>query len=176
MSKLVIDDPSSSVQLSEETSYRGISNYSKNNMVLKTNAMKQLRTHLSFTQLRFHCNKQQGRTFHVTTAANRSGEAVVQYFSGQTRVQPSSCNSFLRMEDDNSKLSAQCEKWGYDGEENAGKWGHYNSRGPNRLYNRMAFIYNERYWRFYNGRQRCDDGGSDISPISAGDFWKIYVR
>ena len=33
-----------------------------------------------------HCSKQQGRTFHVTTAANSSGESVVQYFSGQTNT------------------------------------------------------------------------------------------
>ena len=38
---------------------------------------------LPFIQLRFHCNKQQGLTYHVTTVTNISGEAAVQYFSGQ---------------------------------------------------------------------------------------------
>ena len=52
------------------------------------NAVKELRKQLSFSQLRFHCSKQQGRTFHVTTVANSSGEAVVQYFSGQTAIFP----------------------------------------------------------------------------------------
>ena len=28
------------------------------------------------------CSKKNGRTFHVTTADNITGEAVVQYFSG----------------------------------------------------------------------------------------------
>ena len=39
-------------------------------------------TGLSFTQLRLYCSKKNGRTFHVTTADNITGEAVVQYFSG----------------------------------------------------------------------------------------------
>ena len=46
-------------------------------MVLTKTAMNELRTHLSFTQLRFHCSKNNGRTFHVTTANNSAGEAVV---------------------------------------------------------------------------------------------------
>ena len=84
--------------------------------------MKELRTHLSFTQLRFHCSKQQGRTFHVTTVTNSSGEAVVQYFSGQTDVQPDACGSFVRMENDNSRLAGVCHQWGYqDGVHNVGK-------------------------------------------------------
>ena len=43
-------------------------------------ALKELRSHLSFTQLRFHCSRKQGRTFHVTTVSNITGEAEVQYF------------------------------------------------------------------------------------------------
>ena len=62
-------------------------------MVLTKTAMNELRTHLSFTQLRFYCSKNNDRTIHVTTAANSIGEAVVQYFSGQTDVQPASCGS-----------------------------------------------------------------------------------
>ena len=81
-------------------------------MVLTKDAMNELRTHLSFTQLRFHCSKLQGRTFHVTTVANRTGEAVVQYFSGQTNVQPVSCGLFVSMRNDNSGLTGNCEKWG----------------------------------------------------------------
>ena len=74
-------------KVSIETSYRGISG---DQMVLTKDAMNELRTHLPFTQLRLHCSKLQGRTFHVTTAANKTGEAAVQYFSVST------CNVFLR--------------------------------------------------------------------------------
>lgn len=94
-----------------ETSFRWISNFANNKMGITLSAMKELRSHLSFTQLRFHCSKQLGRTFHVTTATNSSGEAVVQYFSGQTDVLPPSCNSFERMNGDNSRLALQCDRW-----------------------------------------------------------------
>ena len=73
--------------------------------------MKELRTHLSFTQLRFHCSKNKGRTLHLTTASNSSGEAVVQYFSGQTDANPKACGSCVRMNDDNSMLAADCNQW-----------------------------------------------------------------
>ena len=93
---------SPSPKVSVETSYRGIG---KSHMVLQKSAMKELRTHLSFTQLRFHCRKKQGRTFHLVTAFNSSGEAVVQYFSGRTDEQPDACVSFVRLTLDNySKL------------------------------------------------------------------------
>ncbi|XP_078355622.1 uncharacterized protein LOC144640323 [Oculina patagonica] len=107
VSSVVIDSPSSPAQVPVETSYRGISS---SRMVLAKSAMQKLRTHLPFTQLRFHCSKQQGRTFHVTTVANSTGEAVVQYFSGQTDVQPDACGSFVRMDDDNSRLAGVCNK------------------------------------------------------------------
>ena len=73
--------------------------------------MNELRTHLSFTQLRFHSSEKNGRTFNVTTADNITGEALAQYFSGQTDVQPASCGSNVRMENDNSELAGVCQKW-----------------------------------------------------------------
>ena len=73
--------------------------------------------------MRFHCSKQHGRTFHVTTVANSTGEAVVQYFSGQTDVMPHSCNSFHTMDDDSSKAAEVCKKWGVKNDvKNVGKW------------------------------------------------------
>ena len=101
------------LQLSVKPSYRGIGSYRNKTTVLTKSAMNELWTHLSFTQLRFHCRKQKpGRTFHVTTVSNSIGEAVVQYFSGQTDVLPPSCNSFFKMDDDNSKAARVCEDWG----------------------------------------------------------------
>jgi len=50
---------------------------------------------------------------HDITAANSTGEAVVQYFSGQTDVQNDSCGSFVRVENDNSRLAGDCDQWGY---------------------------------------------------------------
>ena len=164
-----------SLQLSVETSYRGIGSYHNNKTVLTKSAMKELWTHLSFTQMRFHCSKQQGRTFHVTTVTNSIGEAVVQYFSGQTDVLPSSCNSFVTMDDDNSEAVKTCEDWGVENNvKKVGKWsgsGHDESR----LYKYTFFVWYAYHWLIWpeGRRMECDDfkGG-----VSAGDFWKIYVR
>ena len=128
-----------SLQLSVETSYRGVGSYHNNKTVLTKSAMNELWTHSPFTQMRFHCSKQQGRTFHVTTVANSTGEAVVQYFSGQTDVMPHSCNSFVTMDDDNSKTAEVCKKWGVEyGVQNVGKW---SGSGINetRLYHYICF-------------------------------------
>ncbi|PFX31885.1 hypothetical protein AWC38_SpisGene3327 [Stylophora pistillata] len=166
----------SSVPLLFETSYHAISKYQKNNILLTKTAMNELRTHLNFTQLRFHCSKRLKRTFHVTTAANSFGEAVVQYFSGQIDVLPYSCESFVRMEDDNSELANVCQKWGFEGNKkhNVGKWSS-SKRNENRLYDHVVIVYATYHWNIQPSQQRfeCDDYKH---AVSAGDFWKIYVR
>ena len=136
--------------------------------------MNELRTHVSFTQLRFHCSKQKGRTFHVTTVANSTGEAVVQYFSGQTDVQPDACGSFVRMENDNSRLAEVCRQWEFNGTSYyIGKWGH--ARNQDRLYYDSAFEKSLYHWLLTpNGaRWECDDLKVGVS---SGDFWKVFVR
>ena len=163
----MIDTSFSLPKLSVETSYRGVGSYHDNKMFLTKSAMNELWTHLSFTQLRFHCSKQQGRTFHVITVANSTGEAVVQYFSGQTDVNPDACGSFVRMKNDNSRLAGACDRW------RCGKWG--RRRDEDRLYYGAVRIVHEYYWsmRADNSILRCDDY---YSEVSAGDFWKVYVR
>ena len=137
--------------------------------------MNELETHLSFTQLRFHCSKQQGRTFHVITAANITGEAVVQYFSGQTDVRPNACGSFVRMEDDNSRLAQVCEKWGSANATLHGinKWS--ITTDEDRLYNHVVIVWYQYHWLVSPNLKRfeCDDF---FVGVSTGDFWKIYVR
>ena len=124
-----------------EQTYRGISNYTNNQMGIIKRATKQLRSHLGFSQLRFYCSKQQGRT-----AANSSGEAVVQYFSGQTDVLPAACGSFQRMDDDDSQLAVTCDQWGTEGNQYVGKWGHYNKTGQHQMYNHAAFVAFKYHW------------------------------
>ena len=119
------------LQFSEESSYHEISKCHNKSLLLTTDAMKELRTHLSFTQLRFHCRKNKGRTFHLTTAGNSSGEAVVQYFSGQTDANPKVCGSFVRMNDDNSKLAADCNQW------RDKQWG-YPFKGKGEIYSLLV--------------------------------------
>ena len=158
-------------QASVETSYRGIN---RSLMILTKSAMNELRTHLPFTQLRFHCSKQQGRTFHVTTVANSTGEAVVQYFSGQTDIQPDACGSFVRMGDDNSRLAGVCNIWGKEnGVYKVGKWGH--DQDQDRLYIFPAFTVGLYHWWISPGHAPCCDDNHP-SGHSVGDFWKVFVR
>ena len=142
-------------------------------MFLTKSAMNELRAHLPFTQLRFHCKKQLGRAFHLTTVSNSTGEAVVQYFSGETDVRPDACGSFVRMDDDNSRLAGMCDKWGY----NSGRWGINLADRESRLYNHAAFVSGNYHWLLIRAGDRlrweCDDIFSDVST---GDFWKVFVR
>jgi len=163
----VVMKSSSPPYLPVKTSYRGISS---KQMLLTKSAMNELRSYLNFTQLRFNCRKQQGFTFHITTVANSSGEAVVQYFSGQTDVQPDACGSFVKMSDDNSRLARACQKWGYP----VGKWGYIMDE--DRLYNHPVFILNAHHWiERWEGRWECDDR-IPIANLSPGDYWKVFVR
>ena len=166
----MVDSPSSPSGLSVEASYRGVGSYHNNKTFLTKNAIKELWTHLSFTQLRFHCSKQQGRTFHVTTVTNSTGEAVVQYFSGQTNVQPDACGSFVRMENDDSKLAGACDQWGYWDD---GKWGWRRRRDS--LYYFPAGCYPYYWYLRTDGLDlRCDDHYH--TEVCTGDFWKVFVR
>ena len=130
--------------------------------------MKELRTQLSFTQLRFHCSKNKGRTLHLTTAANSSGEAVVQYFSGQTDANPKACGSFVRMNDDNSKLAADCNQW------REKEWG-YSYKGKDR-FRVVAYVSGKYYWYLVRSVWECDDVDSRAEYLSTGDFWRVFVR
>ena len=144
-------------------------------MIIASSAINELRSHVPFTQLRFHCNKQHGRTIHMVTAANSAGEAVIQYFTGQTETMPASCGSFVRMKDDNSYLTQHCDKWGRgnDGQYYSGTWSH---QGVRELYDHPAFIVSLFHWvtRPDENRWECDDDYS-IQP-SSGDFWRVFVR
>ena len=71
----------------------------------------------------------------MTTVSNSTGEAVVEYFSGQTDVRPDSCGSFQRMEDGNSKLVIECYSWNNDG-----KWGFNGGDVERRLYRFAARV------------------------------------
>ena len=157
--------------ISVESSFRGIT---KSQMFLSNSAMNQLRSFLSFTQLRFYCRKQ--RTFHVMTAKNNAGEAVVQSFSDETNVEPLSCGSYVRMADDNSYLARQCSRWGYNnGAYFVGRWGHFGLGKQGRLYDHSAFVgYAYHFLTMLDGsRWECDDYGAGVS---SGNFWKVFVR
>ena len=165
----------STVEASSKKSYRKISDHKSNKVLISISALKELRKHLPFTQLRFHCSKKLGRTFHVATVANNTGEAVIQYFTNLTDVLPESCGSFERMSDDNSTLSVSCGEWGYNQTAHVGKWGHIDGRGEYRLHRPAFMIMGKGRWFINSGHSLCDDKGNETA-LSQGDFWKIYVR
>ena len=170
-------------QLPLETSYRGIE---KNQTFFTQTAMKELRRLINFTQLRFHCKKQgRGRTFHIATVKNSSGEAVVQYFSGQTDVLPIACGSFYKMNTDDSELANKCQWWGKDKEKfKVGKWGGYKidstlgkDQKETRLFDHAIFVQREVHWVMgYGNRFECDDFDRSRTTVQRGDFWEIFVR
>ncbi|XP_044181425.1 uncharacterized protein LOC122962416 isoform X1 [Acropora millepora] len=169
-------------QLPLETSYRGIE---KNQTLVTQTAMRELRRLINFTQLRFHCKKQHhGRTFHIATVKNSSGEAVVQYFSGQTNVLPYACGSFYKMNNDDSGLATKCQRWGRDkGQYFVGKWGFEmasilgRDQNETRLFNHAIFVGGKEHWVIdYTNRFECDDYNVHGTTVQRGDFWEIFVR
>ena len=152
-----------------EQTFQGIRNYGNGKMAITKSAMNQLRAYINFTQIRFHCSKRKGTIFHVRTTLNNKGVEVVRYFSGERDEMPDSCDSFVRMDGDNSRLAQNCAKWAYDG-----KWGHVrHSVGENRLYSYAAFVAYSYHW-IIGGHWKCDDDTNN--NLSTGDSWKIYVR
>ena len=161
--------------------YRQIHEYNNKKLGLSTHALRALGTKMSFKQLRFFCRKKiPGRSFDIATKKNNLGHHVVQYFTAQTNTLPKSCGSYYRLSDDNSILAIQCSQWGYQSKYFVGKWHHAGSASNNRLFYHLAFVGYKVHWlvaNVANGRWECDDyRSSNGYAISAGDFWKIYVR
>ena len=162
---------SSRWNVTAEQTFQGIRNYGNGKMAITKSAMKQLRAYINFTQIRFHCGKKKGTTFHVRTTLNKKGADVVRYFSGERDEKPDSCDSFDRMNGDNSRLAQNCSRWAYHG-----KWGHV-SHGveENCLYDHAAYVGSWYHWIIsIGGRWNCYD--NTINNLSTGDFWKVYIR
>ena len=177
-----MEDSTPPPQPALEFSYRGIE---KNQTFVTQTAMKELRSLINFTQLRFHCKKQNhGRTFHIATVNNSLGEAVVQYFSGQTDVFPDACGSFYKMNTDDSELATKCQRWGKDKEQYfVGKWGHEvegilgRNQNETRLFNHATFVRDKHHWLVgFLERFECDDHDKRDTTVLRGDFWEIFVR
>ena len=150
-----------------------LSNYSSNLYILVTEGLKKLRSDIGFQQFRFYCRKATpGRVFHITTKTTSLGEAVVQYFTGNTSVPPQACDSFTAQPDDNSTLSGKCMEWGYPTNNTWGK----NATTPQniKMYKRLVLWRTEKHAvAMGHSDYFCDDltkNGTD------GDTWEFYVR
>ena len=168
--------PSSGVAPSQSaiSAFRDIANYNNNNTVILATALRELRQHMPFTQLRFHCHKAAvGRTVHIITASNSTGFEVVNYFTAQTDILPMACQSFYRGPKDNSELAGECAKWGYEGGYRVGKWSHQTRVNDKRVFDHVFFVVSRGHFISYPSSLRCDVPNDIKSP---GDFWQTYVR
>ncbi|XP_027052069.1 uncharacterized protein LOC113679311, partial [Pocillopora damicornis] len=161
--------------------YRVIDNYQNNQTLLTNSALHKLRTHIHFTQLRFHRHKKNVSNFHIVTKTDEKGEAVIQYFTGQTETVPTSCGSFQKMEDDDSELAKSCSWWGKKNSAyRSDTWGIVGRR---ELYDVPMFIGGLHHWMTSpkGDRWECDDfhdpQHSQLqAPPTQGDFWRIFIR
>ena len=165
------------------TNYRQISEFSNKSLAISSTALGNLREKMNFTQLRFLCRKKiPGRTFHIVTKRNILGELAVKFFTARINSIPKACGSFSSMEDDNSIMAKNCAKWGYESRKyQIDKWSLESTQVNHRLVDHASFIGSETHWIInLDGRWECDDykrtTGAVKYAISAGDFWKIYVR
>ena len=79
------------------------------------------------------------------------------------------------MDDDDSMAAKVCEDWGVEnGVKNVDKWSG-DGQNESRLYNHVVLVWYAYHWLIWpeGGRVECDDFKRGVS---AGDFWKIYVR
>ena len=131
---------------------------------MTTSALMTLRTIIGYTQFRFKCKKQTGsKRLHIKTKDDTNGYRVVDCINACNLP---SCNTFKRLADDNSQLSQRCHDWNW-----------YNSNhGPNWLLDHLMFVSYAEHWNIgaHGNRYECDS--FEISKISNGDFWEIYVR
>ena len=155
-----------------------LQNYNSNDHVLSMNGFMDLRADMNFEQMRFYCHKKiPGKVFHVATKTNSLGEAVIQYFTGETTTPPQACDSFSTFPDDNSTLSLKCAEWGIPQLRDI--WGVNNSFPLSMSYRLVMWMptSQEPYVvAMANSDYFCEDSEDSKKQGSPGDEWKVYVR
>ena len=160
------------------SSYKELSKYADYRLKVPSRVLLQLRKDMGFKQLRFYCHKKKvGTVFHIMTNTNPLGEAVVSYFAEETKPpRPQACGSYTVLPDDNSTLSQDCTKLGWNGTHADGRWDD-NSSGDTHIYQAMRRN-GEKARLFYSfvRKGKCDDRDGDDASLSHGDFWAIFAR
>ncbi|KXJ23475.1 hypothetical protein AC249_AIPGENE7229 [Exaiptasia diaphana] len=153
--------------------YQAISNSRDIRQMIETAALQQLRLPMGFHQIRFRCHKYStGRTFHIMTNNDTAGHKVLDHFL-ITATWPTACGSFVRLPDDTSILSRNCDKWGSNSI-GVNRWGREGHHGAFRIYNLPIFWENKLGVRFDSIQPyHCDD---IIDTVSVGDIWELYFR
>lgn len=141
---------------------------------------------MGFEQIQFYCFKQKvGSVFHIKTNLNTFGEAVIRFFTNDNQVsaRPQTCGSYTVLPDDNSTISKDCKKLGWNGTHPDGKWVMAGITHKTRILQALrrtdGSVPKHSFQAFPNVRE-CDDfdDPSDGLPssVSAGDTWAIFVR
>ncbi|XP_078383947.1 uncharacterized protein LOC144666390 isoform X2 [Oculina patagonica] len=166
------------------SSNEDLSNYDDHRQRVNSDLLLQLRNDMGFKQIRFYCYKRKvGNVFHIMTNFNPLGEAVVRFLTDDNHVstRPQACGSFTVLPDDNSTMSEDCNKLGWNGTHADGKWLRTNVISSGRILQAINRIdgplpENKHYFQSYPRRRDCGDVNSEESTLSAGDSWAIFVR
>lgn len=117
------------------------------------------------------------------TNLNPLGEAVTRYFidNSQTASRPQACDSYTVLPDDNSTMSKDCTKVGWNGTHADGKWSEAGITGRKRILKAMIRVdgpqpEDTHYFKSTASKRNCDDSTNEESMLSAGDTWAIFVR
>ncbi len=156
-------------------------NASGNYMVMPT-VLRNSRLFGAHPQIRFKCKLTGGKNFHIATANNSAGRAVVNWLTGGSNDRPNACNSFSALRNDDSYSSQHCSDWG-KGQDvpGVGKWGRDGAVPANdRFTDHSMFIWGKTHWNIFSDhvspkRFECDNQIRS-QQIGKGDTWKIFVR
>ena len=112
------------------------------------------------------------------TKVNLQGEAVVNFLIDDNLVstRPQACDSYTRLPDDNSTLSEDCNKVGWNGTHADGKWLHFRASGRYRIWQALRRDVDGHVFRSSHDRRICDDTGINEASLSPGDTWALFVR
>ena len=165
----------------EDESYnlKDLLEYSDHRQTVSSSDLLRLQKEMGFKQFRFYCHKKKvGTVFHIMTNINPLGESVVEYFIDDNLIssRPQACGSYTVLADDNSTMSEDCSKFGWNGTHADGKWSRANIKGKSRIL--QAIQRRQDFHRFYAFPKKCDcddwDGGQ--ASLSPGDTWAVFVR
>ena len=88
---------------------------------------------------------------------------------------PQACGSYTVLPDDNSTLSEDCSKLGWNGTYADGKWAASWATGQYRIQQAINRPLDHKF--FSAPKQRdCDDWNSGEESLSPGDTWAVFVR
>ena len=91
-------------------------------------------------------------------------------------TRPPTCGSYTVLPDDNSTLSEDCSKLGWNGTHADGKWTVHWTTTKSRILHPILRIGDNLRFRSFPKYRNCDDWNVEEFSLSPGDTWAIFVR